>query len=109
MDGGIIAFIICCVVGVIMIALGIVSARSEKPAGFWANAEVCEITDVKGYNRAVGKLFAVYGIVFIIGCIPMLAGQNSAWVLLTVLLIMVESIAAMVVYTVVIEKKYRKK
>ena len=109
MDEGILAFVICCIVGVLFIALGIFSACSKKPAGFWANAAVGEITDVKGYNRAVGKLFAVYGIVFILCCIPVLAGQNSAWIILTILGVMLESIGAMIVYTIVIEKKYRKK
>lgn len=109
MSEGIVAFIICCMVGVLFIALGIFSACSKKPAGFWANASVGEITDVKGYNRAVGKLFAVYGILFILCCIPVLAGQNSAWIILTILGVMLETIGVMIVYTIVIEKKYRKK
>lgn len=109
MGEGVLAFMICCIVGVFMVALGIFSARSKKPACFWANANVGEITDVKGYNRAVGKLFAAYGIIFILCCIPVLAGQNSAWIILTILGVMLESIGAMIVYTIVIEKKYRKK
>lgn len=109
MDEGILAFVICSMVGVLFIVLGIFSAHSKKPAGFWANASVGEITDVKGYNRAVGKLFVVYGLLFILCCMPVMAGQNSAWIILTILGVMFETIGVMIVYTVVIEKKYREK
>lgn len=77
--------------------------------GFWANANVFEVSDVKKYNRAVAKLFGTFGIVLIVLGLPLLAGQNSAWAMLSIVGVMMESIAAMVVYTVVIEKKYRKK
>lgn len=40
---------------------------------------------------------------------PLLSEQGSAWILLSVAGVMVESITAMVVYTIVIEKKYKKK
>ncbi|MBQ9140867.1 MAG: hypothetical protein IJX63_03635 [Lachnospiraceae bacterium] len=110
MSEGTWAFIICCIIGVLFIGLGIFSACSKKPAGFWANASVGEIEDVKGYNRAVGKLFAAYGIVFILCCLPIMsAEQNSPLVIVTILGIMAETIAAMIVYTIVIEKKYRKR
>ena len=72
------------------------------------NASKFVVTDVKKYNGAVGKLFIGYGIVFILLGIPMLAGQNSPWIILSIGGIMAESIAAMVIYTVVIEKIYRK-
>ena len=39
--------------------------------------------------------------------IPLLAGQNSAWIILSILGVMAESIAAMAVYSLVIEKKYK--
>jgi len=37
--------------------MGIYDMKSKKtkPFGFWANAEVKMIEDVKGYNRALGK------------------------------------------------------
>lgn len=38
-------------------------AKSAKPFGFWANAEVAEIKDVKGYNRALGKLWCIVRVV----------------------------------------------
>ena len=76
--------------------------------GFWANADVCEVRDIKKYNHALSGLFSIFGIVTIALGVPLLAGQNSAWVLLSVMGVMIESIIAMAVYTLVIEKKYRK-
>ena len=68
-----------------------------------------EVTDVKGYNRAVGILWCVFGVCFALLGLPLLPGQNSAWVLFSVLGAMAEAIAAMAVYTVGIEGKYRKR
>ena len=76
--------------------------------GFWANADVFEVTDIKKYNHAVAKLFCIVGIVLIVLGIPLLAGQNSPWILLSVAGLVMESIIAMIVYTLVIEKKYKK-
>ena len=67
-----------------------------------------EVTDIKKYNHAMSKLFGTFGVVLMVLGLPLLAGQNSAWTMLSVVGVMVESIAAMVVYTIVIEKKYRK-
>lgn len=108
MSGTLIGFIIWCIPGGFLIALGIHAFCAHKPVGFWANAEMFEVTDVRGYNRATGKLFLAYGIGFLLLGFPLLPGQNPIWMLLSVVGVMVESIAAMVVYTVVIEKKYKK-
>ena len=108
MTGSIIAFIIWSIVGIFIIGLGLGTFFSKKEVGFWANAGRFLVTDVKKYNGDVGKLFIGYGIVFILLGVSMLTGQNSPWIILSIGGIMVESIAAMVIYTVVIEKKYRK-
>lgn len=104
-----IGFMIWCIVGCLFIGLGIYSFFAKKPARFWANAEIFQVTDIKKYNRAVGKLFCSFGIVFIILGLPLLSGQNSPWILLSVLGVMIECIAIMIIYTTVIEKKYKKK
>lgn len=109
MTGRVIGFVIWSVVGCLFIGLGIYSFYSQKPMGFWANARMFEVTDRKKYNAAVGKLFSVFGIVFILLGLPLLAGQNSPWIFLSVLGALLECISAMVVYTVVIEEKYRKR
>ena len=56
MEGRLIAFVIWVIIGVLFIVMGIYDFNSKKakPFGFWANAEVAPIEDVKGYNRALG-------------------------------------------------------
>ena len=59
----IIGFIIWSLVGCVFIFIGIYSFFSQKAVGFWANVKMFEVTDVKKYNAAVGKLFCAFGIV----------------------------------------------
>lgn len=105
------AFLIWTLFSILFIAYGIRAFYSKKavPFGFWANAEVFAVKDVRAYNRAVGKLWCVFGIVLAFLGIPLLKGQNSPYVVFSIVGIMAESIAAMVIYVVVIEKKYRGK
>ena len=79
------------------------------PFGFWANAKVGTIENVKGYNRALGILWCVYGVLFILIGLPLLGEENSGLMIITILGAMFISIGAMIVYTVGIEPKYRKK
>lgn len=111
MEGRWIAFIIWALMGVMFIAMGIydISSKKAKPFGFWANAEVASIEDVKGYNRALGILWCVYGVLFVVIGLPLLAGQNSGSIIISMLGTMFISIGAMVAYVVGIEPKYRKK
>lgn len=111
MEDRTIAFLAYCLLGCMFLGWSVYKWFSKKPEpmGFWANAKMFEVTDVKKYNRATAKLFGVFGIVLIVLGFPLLAGQNSAWAILSVVGVMVESIAAMVVYILVIEKKYRKR
>ena len=79
MEGRFAAFIIWASMGVLFIVMGIYDfhSKKEKPFGFWANAEVAPIEDVKGYNRALGILWCVYGVLFTFIGLPLLGGQNS--------------------------------
>lgn len=105
------AFLIWLAMSACFVIMGIYNFFSKKKSAFsfWANAKVFEVTDVKAYNRALGKLWCVFGVVFALLGLPLLYGQNSPYILLTMLGAMLEAIAAMVVYVTVIEKKYRKK
>lgn len=105
------AFICWAVLGLFFVVWGICMffAKSVKPFGFWANAEVAEMKDVKGYNRAMGKLWCVYGVLLILLGMPFLFGQNSVGLMITIPGTMISSIGAMIVYVVGIEPKYRKK
>ena len=68
-----IGFIIWALAGAAFIGLGIYCIFSKKSAafGFWANAKMFEVEDVRGYNRALGKLWCAYGIGFILLGIPL--------------------------------------
>ncbi len=104
------AFIIWSIMGVCFIAMGIYDycAKSPKPFGFWANAKQFPVKDVKRYNKALGKLFIAFGVIFILLGLPLLkAGQNSPWVIIPIVGCMFLSIGTMIVYVVVIEPKYR--
>lgn len=87
---------------------GIYSFSSKKPVGFWANIEVSEVRDVHGYNQAVGKLWIGFSIWFIIVGLPLLIGQNTPYIIISVLGVVLGVIVIMVVYLQVIEMKYRK-
>lgn len=108
MYGKVIGFVIWGLLGCMFICLGIYSCFSKKPTRFWANIDNFTVSDIKKYNLAVAKLFCIFGIVLIILGIPLLSGQNSAWICFSVVGLMIESIIAMAVYTLVIEKKYKK-
>lgn len=109
--GRMIGFIIWAIVGCFFIGLGIFSfiSKNPRPLGFWANAKVFEVSNVKKYNHAMGILWCVFGIVFIVLGIPLLGGQNNPLILFSVIGAMAEAIAVMVVYVLIIEKKFRKK
>ena len=66
-------FIIWTIVGVVFIVMGIydMNSKKAKPFGFWANAEVGPIEDVKAYNRALGRLWCVYGVLFVLNLISL--------------------------------------
>ena len=113
MEERLMAFIIWAIVGVLFIIMGIydMNSKKEKPFGFWANAKVGPIEDVKGYNRALGILWCVYGVLFTLIGLPLLIldEQNAALIIIPVLGAMLISIVAMAMYTVGIESRYRKK
>ena len=109
MDGKIIGFIIWAIVGFIIICIGIYALFAKKAVGFWANIKTIPVKDIKGYNRATGMLFICYGIFFAILGIPLLSGQNSPYILLSAIGVMIETIAIMAIYSLVVEKRYREK
>lgn len=104
------AFFIWSVVGIVFMISGIYVyfPKKEKAFGFWANAKMFEVNNVKGYHHALGKLYVVFGLVFIFLGLPLRAGQNAPYVVITILGCMLEVIITMIIYTVVIEKRYRK-
>jgi len=105
------AFVIWLLMSIAFVILGIYACISKKEVafGFWANAAAPEVTDVQGYNKALGKLWVVFGVAFGIIGLPLLAGQNSAIIILSVLGAMFLSVGTMIYYTLAIEARYKKK
>lgn len=101
-------FSVWCVCGVFFFLLGIRAFRAKEAVGFWNIKEGPEVTEVTQYNHAVGKLWCVSGVAFDVLGLPLLAGQNSPLVLLSVLGSMSWAIVLMVIYELVIVKKYRR-
>ena len=111
------AYLIWLACAALFVVLGVVdlaNAHKGKPFGFYnisppPKAE--NLTDVTAYNRAVGKLLIGAGLVFALLGLPLLAeGDNAALVVLVPCLGTVAWVIGMVlVYELVIMKKYRKK
>ena len=108
MDGSIIGFIVWALFGCFMIGLGIRAFFSKKAVGFWTNIKTFPVNDIRGYNRATGKLFITYGFIFIVLGVPLLSGQNLPYILLSVLGVMIETIAMMAFYGLSITKNIKK-
>ena len=109
MTENVIGFVIWAIVGVIIISLGIKAYFSKKVVGFWANIKPLSVNDIAGYTRAVGKLFIIYGVILIVLGLPLLSGQNSPFILLSVVGVMIETIVIMALYSLCIERKYKKR
>ncbi len=101
-------FIPWALLGCVFIGFGVRCFFSRKPVGFWANAKMFEVTDTGKYNRAMGKLWCVFGFLFALLGIPMLADQNSPFILLSMIGSLIWAISFMAVYELVIRKKYQK-
>ena len=109
MSGNRIGFIIWVIIALIIIGMGIHACFSKKEVafGFWANVKQFPVKDIRGYNRATGKLFIIYGLIFIVLGLPLLKGQNTPYILLSVLGVMIETVAVMVIYSLCVEAKYK--
>ena len=101
-------FMIWALAGLVFVGIGLGSFRAKKAVGFWANMEAPQVTDIKSYNRAMGKLWIGFGLIFILLGLPLLAGQNSPLIFLSVLGVFAEIIGVMLIYTQIILPKYKK-
>ncbi|EQK42873.1 putative membrane protein [[Clostridium] bifermentans ATCC 638] len=106
-------FIIWALLGILFIVEGIYCIKSKKevPFGFWSNGKKpsIEVKNIKAYNKALGKLWCIYGFFLILLGIPLLGEQNSPLIIITLIGSILEVIILMYVYTIKIEGKYRKK
>ena len=110
MTEGIIAFVIWILVSFVFVGIGIYDLRANEVVGFWSNGKKPVVNDknLKAYNRAVGTLWIAFAVVFMLLGLPLLAGDNSPLIVITLLGSLAEIVALMAVYVLVIEKKYCK-
>lgn len=76
----------------------------------WKKTQI-EEKNIKAYNKALGKLWCVFGFFFILLGTPFLLEeeQNSQLFIISTIGVFLEVIILMAVYTIKIEGKYRNK
>ena len=109
MNENILNFILWAISGCLIIAIGINIFFLKKQAGFMANVNPPKVKDVKGYNHATGKLFVLFGVLLIVFGVPILFDKSSVFMLLSIIGVLILTIATMAVYVLYIEEKYREK
>lgn len=105
----IMGFVIWVICGLLFVRIGIYDYMSKKQVGFWANFDVPEVEDVIGFNKAVGRLFITYGVVFILIGIPLIPSifyKNVLLVFIPIIGTVFETIWLMVYFVMKIEKDY---
>lgn len=105
----IMGFVIWVICGLLFVGIGIYDYMSKKQVGFWANFDVPEVEDVIGFNKAVGRLFIIYGVVFILIGIPLIPSifyKNMLLVFIPIIGTIFETIWLMVYFVMKIEKNY---
>lgn len=101
------AILIFILLGLLFIGMGIYCYWAKEAVSFWANIERPLMNQVKEYNRKVGNLWIVYGLSFVILALPFRAGQNSGWIVISVLGVVFMTLWLMIMYSL-LESKYRK-
>ncbi len=103
-------FLIWLLCACILLGIGISCFFSEKQVGFWANCSSPKVKDVRKWNCAIGKLLCGYGVFMIICGIPLIFLQEdgaSALIFIPMVGLLLGAIAAMIIYTLIIEPKHR--
>lgn len=109
MSENLLNFIIWAISGCLIIAIGISCFFSKKQAGFWANVNPPKVEDVKGYNHATGKLLVLFGVLLIVLGVPILFDKSSLFIFLSIIGVLILTIATIAIYILYIEEKYREK
>ena len=103
-------FVIWSAVALVLLGIGIMAWKSDKPVGFYTGAKPPEVTDVRKYNRAVAVLWFSYAALFELLGLPLLfLKQNSIGFLCSIAGVPVISIALMIVYNRILHRYERKK
>lgn len=103
------AFIIWALCGVLFLALGIYCFFTEKQVGFWANAKVAPVSDIKAFNRAVGRLWCGFAAVFVLLGLPLLTNSTVLLLLVSVPGTVLECLVLMILFTRIEDRYLNKK
>lgn len=103
--GHIFIFIIALAAALLFTAIGVYAWRRKKPMWFWIEPEIApaSLTDVPAYNRANGKLWLAYSLVFWLSAPVCLINDTVGGLLMAIL-----ALAGLPVLAAVYKKIYRK-
>ncbi|MEG1253160.1 MAG: hypothetical protein RSA96_02985 [Erysipelotrichaceae bacterium] len=96
--------------GLFFIAIGLYAWNTQAPIGFFTGLDVerNEISNIKGYNREVGKMWMIYGTVFI--GVSVLSIPFGAWAYFIVtLFVLFFGMIVMIMHYDTIYDKYKVK
>lgn len=104
------AFVLWMICSLLMIAIGIRTWFAKEPAGFFTfDSEPPKVDDAESYNHDLAKLWWGYG-VFIAACgIPLINDKPGIWFVIPMLGAVFSSILLLIVYSVFILPRHRKK
>ncbi len=109
MDDALIAFLVFVLIGVFFVILGIYTYSSKKLQKFLVKIKPTNVDDISGYNKALGKLYAVFGIIVALTALPILIDSDSLLAVFSIVIVIFEYMILLLVYVLKIESKYSKK
>lgn len=111
MGGTVISGVILGLCAFIMVCIGIVQRKSEKPVGFYSGGKAPdekELSDVKAWNRKHGAMWILYGACIAAAWVCGLLMGNSLLLLLPFSAFLLLPIPAMILYHHHLIKLYKK-
>lgn len=86
-------------------AIGVYAWRREKPMWFWADSapDPATLTDIPAYNRANGKMWLAYSLIFWLSAPVCLVNETVGGLLMAIL-----ALAALPLLAAAYKKIYRK-
>ena len=93
------------IIGLFFTGLGIFACRRKKPMWFWSGSTVeeDEITDIPAYNRANGRMWICFSLVFWISAVMGIFGLGAAGAFLAI-----GTVAGIPVLVIVYGRIYKK-
>ncbi len=98
-------FIIALAAALLFTAIGVFAWRREKPMWFWIGPEIdpATLTDTAAYNRANGKMWLTYSLIFWLTAPVCLVNETVGGLLMAIL-----ALAALPLLAAAYKKIYRK-